>query len=1005
MIHILQANTNRSITANNLLHQLGYEKKADMLLISEQYKDYQSPSWYRDELGTAAIWIRDPSKVIVTEHGSGKGYVWVRSNKITFFSCYFTPNEPIQAYRDKLDDLEDKIRGLEGRVVVAGDFNAKGVEWGMPDTNPRGRYLLEMAARTGLAVLNVGNSPTFRRPGYRGTIPDVSFASEDLIPTVRGWNVLEDYTGSDHQYITFSVAGSAVPIECLRGRRRWNARKLDHTKMATALRRGLPDPTCLTETGCTVPAVKIAKGTMDLLRKSCDAAMPHLRPKHSKHPAYWWTTEIADLRRNCLRLRRKSQRATDSAGARQISNEHKSAKKALRHAINRSKAAHWRKLAEEVNADPWGLGYKIVTKKLGAMARGAIMNAECMTHIVNELFPTHPLLTKEQVEDVGEIPPFTEEELKAAVTSLRSGKAPGPDGIPSEALKSATCVCPEILLRMYNACLKEGVFYSEWKIARLVLISKGKGNALAPSSYRPLCMLNTAGKVLEKLLQPRLLSAIREAGDLSERQYGFRRGRSTIDAVQEVIEAVRKAEDGNRHSRRMVFLVTLDVRNAFNSARWCDILDALETTFQVPPYLLRMMRDYLNERFLEYETAEGRHRKRITAGVAQGSILGPDLWNACYDDLLRIDMPDETRTIAYADDVGALIAARTTELAQLKINQVLRRVSRWMREHGLSLAAAKTDIVILTKRRIEKILPIMVGDERVLTKPAVKYLGVIIDSKLNFGEHIRRAAEKAASQTASLSRIMANTHGPTTCKRRLLMNTVQSILLYGAEVWGARTTIECYRKQLASVQRRGALRVACAYRTVSEPAVLVIAGVVPVGLLALERKKIYERKREAGRARASKEERARTMTKWQESWSNETRGRWTARLIPQIEPWVGRAHGEISYYITQFLSGHGCFRSYLYKMGKAESPECQYCGASRDDAEHTLFGCERWAQQRRMIESEIGRLTAENIVGHMVSTEGRWAMISAYVEDVLRIKQRDGQREMASFVQNEGNRS
>lgn len=992
MIRILQANINRSITANDLLHQLGYEKEIDVFFISEQYRDYQSPGWYRDELGTSAIWIRDPTKMLVTEHGSGRGYVWVRSKELTYYSCYFTPNEPIQTFRDKIDMLEEEIRGSIGKVVVAGDFNAKGVEWGMPETDSRARYVLEMTARTGLSVLNAGNTPTFRRPGYRGTIPDISLASEALVPAVKDWNVLEDYTGSDHQYITFSIddSSSAPPVR-FAGRKRWNAKKLSDTRMASVLRRGMSNVTRLTESTSMASAAEIAKETMDLLRRGCDAAMPHRKPKHSKRPAYWWTAEIDDLRRNCLRLRRQSQRTRDMMEANRISRQHKIAKKALRQAINRSKAAQWRKLGEEVNTDPWGLGYRIVTKKLGAMAKKTVMDGETTAHIVNELFPTHPPLRMRKVEDVGEIPLFTVEELRVAVTSLRSGKAPGPDGIPSEALRSAFCACPELLLRMYNECLKAGIFYSDWKIARLVLISKGKGDVLAPSSYRPLCMLDTAGKVLEKLLQPRLLSAIRASGDLSERQYGFRRGRSTIDAIKEVIEAVRKAEDCNHHSRRMVFLVTIDVRNAFNSARWCDILHALETTFRIPAYLLRMMRDYLSTRVLEYETTEGRCMKRISAGVAQGSILGPDLWNASYDDLLRIDMPEETRTIGYADDVAVLIAARTVDLAQLKINQVMRRVSAWMSEHGLCLAAAKTEIVILTKKRIEKILPIMVGDERVLTKPTVKYLGVTMDNKLSFGEHIRRAADKAALLTTSLSRIMANTHGPMACKRRLLVNTAQSILLYGAEVWGARMSKECWRKRLGSVQRRGALRVSCAYRTVSEPAVLVIAGVVPVGLLALERKAIYERKGEIGRARATKEERERTMTRWQESWSNETRGRWTARLIPLIEPWVGRAHGEISFYITQFLSGHGCFRAYLHKMGRAESPECQYCGAGIDDAEHTLLDCERWAERRGVIESQVGRLTAENIVGHMLINEDRWAMIARYVEDVLRTKHRDGE--------------
>ncbi|XP_054283430.1 uncharacterized protein LOC129000490 [Macrosteles quadrilineatus] len=120
---------------------------------------------------------------------------------------------------------------------------------------------------------------------------------------------------------------------------------------------------------------------------------------------------------------------------------------------------------------------------------------------------------------------------------------------------------------------------------------------------------------------------------------------------------------------------------------------------------------------------------------------------------------------------------------------------------------------------------------------------------------------------------------------------------------------EAYRVRLARVQRQAALRVPSAYRTVSEPAVLVIAGVIPVKLLAAERKAIYQRQGYIGKDAARTEERSRTFQMWQESWERETRGRWTARLIRQVQPWVERRHGEVDYYLAQFLSGHGYFQS------------------------------------------------------------------------------------------------
>ena len=74
------------------------------------------------------------------------------------------------------------------------------------------------------------------------------------------------------------------------------------------------------------------------------------------------------------------------------------------------------------------------------------------------------------------------------------------------------------------------------------------------------------------------------------------------------------------------------------------------------------------------------------------------------------------------------------------------------------------------------------------------------------------------------------------------------------------------------------------------------------------------------------------------------RGRWTAKLIGELTPWFHRRHGEVVYYLTQMMTGHGLFRSYLHKMGKVGDPRCLYCGHPKDDALHTFFRCEWRAQ-------------------------------------------------------------
>ena len=184
---------------------------------------------------------------------------------------------------------------------------------------------------------------------------------------------------------------------------------------------------------------------------------------------------------------------------------------------------------------------------------------------------------------------FTQEELKVAAKSLKTNKAPGPDGVPAEVLKLLAETRPDALLEVYNACISQGIFPKQWKLQKLTLISKGRGDPTQPSAYRPLCMLDYAGKLLEKLLKRRLADCIERAGGLSERQHGFRPGKSTFGAIEDVVGCFTHAQRRRYYPKRIIVLATLNVRNAFNSIKWVDIINVLRERFHISEYLLRIL--------------------------------------------------------------------------------------------------------------------------------------------------------------------------------------------------------------------------------------------------------------------------------------------------------------------------------------------------------------------------------------------------------------------------------
>jgi len=125
-------------------------------------------------------------------------------------------------------------------------------------------------------------------------------------------------------------------------------------------------------------------------------------------------------------------------------------------------------------------------------------------------------------------------ELSRAVWRIGSRKAPGPDGIPGKIWVRALDFLGAYLGHLFTECLRIGQFPQQWKRAKLVLLPKAGKEAGTPSAYRPICLLDEVGKIFERILAAHLIQHLSRDGDLHEEQYGFREGRSTIDAIKRV---------------------------------------------------------------------------------------------------------------------------------------------------------------------------------------------------------------------------------------------------------------------------------------------------------------------------------------------------------------------------------------------------------------------------------------------------------------------------------------
>lgn len=164
------------------------------------------------------------------------------------------------------------------------------------------------------------------------------------------------------------------------------------------------------------------------------------------------------------------------------------------------------------------------------------------------------------------------------------------------------------------------------------------------------------------------------------------------------------------------------------------------------------------------------------------------------------------------------------------------------------------------------------------------------------------------------------------------------------------------------VQRRAAQCRICAYRTVSYDAVNILASMPPIDLLAKERTRLYVKHRRSAEEVELEDPRRHTIIEWSHRTRSATEGEWTRSFIRNLSAWVGRNHGEMNFHRTPLLSGHGCFGSYIHRIGKKETPACRHCDSVLDDAHHTLTVCYAWERERSLGASS-GTTQRDNTCG------------------------------------------
>ncbi|XP_039278721.1 uncharacterized protein LOC120350221 [Nilaparvata lugens] len=353
---------------------------------------------------------------------------------------------------------------------------------------------------------------------------------------------------------------------------------------------------------------------------------------------------------------------------------------------------------------------------------------------------------------VSEMPTWSEQEVVSIAKKLKMKMSSGSDGIPSKILNEFFHCVSGPVTQLLNRSCASGSFPACFKVSKLKPIFK-KGSRKEVDKYRPIANLTSLSKVWERAIYDPLLAHFLNNNLLSECQYGFRAGMSTVDALESFISDIYSSLD--QGVRVLGFFV--DMKKAFDSLNHSILLRKLHY-YGIRGNFLSVIESYLSNRnqMVEIEgdngvVINGKFRSELRPvgrGVPQGSILGPLLFLIYINDLPA--NVHHAKSVLFADDSNFLIIARNSDELQLTADSVLSEVAQWCKANLLEVNIKKTSFIEFQIRRSQLgSFQFDIDGEEVQPSTSAGFLGVTVDRNLAWSEDTKTTPTRRQSRAAN----------------------------------------------------------------------------------------------------------------------------------------------------------------------------------------------------------------------------------------------------------------
>lgn len=356
---------------------------------------------------------------------------------------------------------------------------------------------------------------------------------------------------------------------------------------------------------------------------------------------------------------------------------------------------------------------------------------------------------------------ITPDEVVKTAVQLSNSKAMDCYWLSNNIIKKTIHLISMPLAFVLNTCFQLGYFPEPLKLSKVVPIFK-KGDKSLPQNYRPVSIVPIFSKLFESIIYNQLREYFERNNFISDSQFGFRKGMSTVTAVQQIVGNSIEAFE----NKETVALTLFDLTKAFDCVPFNILLDKLEF-YGMDNHSLNLIKSYLSNR-TQYVALNGRSSAvaSISTGVPQGSVLGPFLFIVAINDL---PCNNSANTVIYADDTTIMKSHKDLRYLNDVIGSSNRDVLKWFHSNKLHCNNGKTQNLILSLKNE-------------IPYNSVKLLGIHIDSKLCWKDQIDNVCKKISRTVFLFWKLKPLVN--LEYLRIAYFGLFQSHITYGLILWG-----------------------------------------------------------------------------------------------------------------------------------------------------------------------------------------------------------------------------